>query len=143
MNAVVMHAPEDYRLEEIDVPAPAADELLLRIEAVGVCASDLKCYHGAAKFWGDENRERWVQPGITPGHELVGEVVSGAPEALANHGVEIGDRIACEQIVPCGDCLYCQRSEEHTSELQSRGHLVCRLLLEKKTTTSRKQKTST
>ena len=109
MNAVVMHAPEDYRLEEIDVPAPAADELLLRIEAVGVCASDLKCYHGAAKFWGDENRERWVQPGITPGHELVGEVVSGAPEALANHGVEIGDRIACEQSVPCGDCLYCQR----------------------------------
>src|SRR5207253_4079538 len=27
-----------------------------------------------------------------------------------------------------------QRSEEHTSELQSRGHLVCRLLLEKKNT---------
>ena len=109
MQAVVMHAPEDYRLEEIDVPTPAADELLIRVEAVGVCASDLKCYHGAAKFWGDENRDRWVQPGITPGHELVGEVVSGSEEALAHHGVQIGDRIACEQIVPCGECMYCRR----------------------------------
>src|SRR5690625_1955352 len=125
MNAVVMHAPEDYRLEEIDVPAPAADELLIRVEAVGVCASDLKCYDGAAKFWGDENRERWVQPGITPGHELVGEIVSGSPEALAGHGVEVGDRIACEQIVPCGDCLYCQRgwyrSEERRVGKECRG----------------------
>ncbi|GAB4097440.1 erythritol/L-threitol dehydrogenase [Brachybacterium horti] len=109
MQAVVMHAPEDYRLEEIDVPRPAADELLLRVEAVGVCASDLKCYHGAAKFWGDENRDRWVEPGITPGHELVGEVVAGSEEALAHHGVQIGDRIACEQIVPCGECMYCRR----------------------------------
>src|SRR5690625_5907918 len=31
-----------------------------------------------------------------------------------------------------GPCLHCLRSEEHTSELQSRGHIVCRLLLEKK-----------
>src|SRR5439155_26316222 len=30
------------------------------------------------------------------------------------------------------DLLFCRRSEEHTSELQSRGHLVCRLLREKK-----------
>ncbi|MFC7374881.1 MULTISPECIES: zinc-binding dehydrogenase [unclassified Brachybacterium] len=109
MQAVVMHAPEDYRLEELEVPEPGDDELLIRVEAVGVCASDLKCYHGAAKFWGDENRDRWVDPGITPGHELVGEVVSGSAEALAQHGVQLGDRIACEQIVPCGECMYCQR----------------------------------
>ena len=109
MQAVVMHAPEDYRLEERPVPAPAADELLIKVEAVGVCASDLKAYAGAAKFWGDENRDRWVEPGIIPGHEITGEVVSGSEEALAHHGVSVGDRIVVEQIVPCGECMYCQR----------------------------------
>src|SRR5439155_24633259 len=34
--------------------------------------------------------------------------------------------------LPCASCAWAMRSEEHTSELQSRGHLVCRLLLEKK-----------
>ncbi|MDO5662314.1 MAG: zinc-binding dehydrogenase [Brachybacterium sp.] len=109
MKAVVMHAPEDYRLEERDVPTPGDDELLIRVEAVGVCASDLKCYHGATKFWGDESRDRWVEPGRSPGHELVGEIVAGSEAALALHDVAIGDRIACEQIVPCEDCLYCRR----------------------------------
>ena len=109
MQAVVMHAPEDYRLEERPVPTPAADELLIRVEATGVCASDLKAYAGAAKFWGDENRDRWVEPGIIPGHEITGEVVTGSAEALAHHGVSVGDRIVVEQIVPCGECMYCAR----------------------------------
>src|SRR5699024_4956127 len=109
MQAVVMHAPEDYRLEERPVPTPAADELLIRVEATGVCASDLKAYAGAAKFWGDENRDGWVEPGIIPGHEITGEVVTGSAEALAHHGVSVGDRIVVEQIVPCGECMYCDR----------------------------------
>ncbi|MCO5546984.1 hypothetical protein L7F22_000424 [Adiantum nelumboides] len=44
MQAVVVHGPEDYRLEEVDVPSPGPGELLMQVEAVGVCASDLKCY---------------------------------------------------------------------------------------------------
>ncbi|QIZ98324.1 alcohol dehydrogenase catalytic domain-containing protein [Leifsonia sp. PS1209] len=111
MTAVVVHGPEDYRLEQLQTPTPKADELLIRVEAVGVCASDLKCYHGAAKFWGDENRPAWAQSGITPGHEFVGEVVAGSSSALAAKRVNIGDRIACEQIVPCGDCRYCVRGQ--------------------------------
>ena len=56
MQAVVVHGPEDYRMETRPKPTPQEDELLVRMEAVGVCASDLKCYHGAPKFWGDANR---------------------------------------------------------------------------------------
>ena len=56
MQAVVCHGPNDYRLEELPVPTPGPGEALIRVEAVGICASDLKCYHGAAKFWGDEGR---------------------------------------------------------------------------------------
>jgi len=111
MTAVVVHGPEDYRLETVAVPQPGSGELLLRVEAVGVCASDLKCYHGAPKFWGDENRPAWAQTGRIPGHEFVGRVVAGDPAALARRGLALGDRVACEQIVPCGDCRYCVRGQ--------------------------------
>ena len=108
MRAVVVHGPEDYRLEERPVPVPGAGELLLRVDAVGICASDLKCYHGAAKFWGDEHRAAWAERDRIPGHEFVGTVVAGDPAGLERRGLALGDRIACEQIVPCGECLYCR-----------------------------------
>lgn len=111
MSAVVCHGPEDYSLETLPVPALGADQMLIRVEAVGVCASDLKCYHGAAKFWGDENRPAWAQKEVTPGHELVGTIVEAEDSALSHHGVAVGDRIACEQIVPCGECRYCLRGQ--------------------------------
>ncbi|PFG65438.1 threonine dehydrogenase-like Zn-dependent dehydrogenase [Propionibacteriaceae bacterium ES.041] len=107
MTAVVVHGPEDYRLTTKPVPTPEQGDLLIKVEAVGVCASDLKCYHGAAKFWGDENRDRWVTPPVTPGHEIVGTIVRGDDEALAKHGVALDDRVAVEQIVPCWECRYC------------------------------------
>jgi threonine dehydrogenase-like Zn-dependent dehydrogenase len=107
MKAVVVHGPEDYRLDTVDVPTPGPGELLLKVDAVGVCASDLKCYHGAAKFWGDENRPAWAERDRIAGHEFVGTVVAGDDQAFTKRGVTIGDRIACEQIVPCWECRYC------------------------------------
>src|ERR1700710_2080548 len=107
MQAVVCHGPRDYRLEEVAVPQRRQGEALIRVEAVGICASDLKCYHGAAKFWGDENRPAWAERDRIPGHEFVGTIVAGDAEALTKRGVAFGDRIACEQIVPCWECLYC------------------------------------
>ena len=41
MQAVVVHGPEDYRLEEVDVPRPGPGELLIRVAACGVCRSNL------------------------------------------------------------------------------------------------------
>ncbi|MDO4255396.1 MAG: alcohol dehydrogenase catalytic domain-containing protein [Kocuria sp.] len=111
MQAVVCHGPEEYRIETVELTEPTEQELLLRMEAVGVCASDLKCYHGAAKFWGDDNRPAWAQIGIVPGHELVGRVIAGGAEALERHQVQIGDRIVLEQIVPCEQCRYCLRGQ--------------------------------
>ena len=74
MQAVVCHGPEDYRLETRPVPEPAAGEVVVRIKSVGICASDLKCYLGAALFWGDAHREGYCQPPVIPGHEFIGEV---------------------------------------------------------------------
>ena len=52
MPAIVCHGPEDYRLEEWHVPRPAAGEIVIKVQSVGICASDLKCYQGAPLFLG-------------------------------------------------------------------------------------------
>jgi erythritol/L-threitol dehydrogenase len=113
MQAVICHGPRDYRLEEVPVPKPGPGEALVRVEAVGICASDLKCYHGAAKFWGDENRPAWAETEVIPGHEFVGTVVELDDEARQRWGVEVGDRVTSEQIVPCWKCRYCLRGQYH------------------------------
>lgn len=111
MRAVICHGPEDYRLETVAVPVRAEGELLVRVEAVGICASDLKCYHGAAKFWGDSERPAWAETEVVPGHEFVGTVVELDEQARRHWGVEVGDRVVSEQIVPCGTCRYCRRGQ--------------------------------
>ena len=113
MQAVVCHGPEDYRLEELAVPVRKPGEALIRVEAVGICASDLKCYHGAAKFWGDENRPAWAETMVIPGHEFAGRVVELDDEATSRWGIAVGDRVVSEQIVPCWECRYCKRGEYH------------------------------
>ena len=111
MQAVVCHGPKDYRLEEVPVPRPGPGEALVRVEATGICASDLKAYAGAAKFWGDENRPAWAKPDTIPGHEFVGEVVEIDDEASQRWGLQVGDRAVSEQIVPCWECRYCLRGQ--------------------------------
>src|SRR5882757_2284231 len=111
MQAVVCHGPEDYRLERRPVPEPGPGEALLKVEAVGICASDLKCYHGAPLFWGDENRVGYCEPPVTPGHEFTGTVVAIDAAAETKWGVRSGDRVVSEQIVPCEECRYCRRGQ--------------------------------
>jgi threonine dehydrogenase-like Zn-dependent dehydrogenase len=113
MQAVVCHGPNDYRLEEVAVPRRGPGEALIRVEAVGICASDLKCYHGAAKFWGDENRPAWAETMVIPGHEFVGRVVELDDEAAERWGIAVGDRVTSEQIVPCWECRFCKRGQYH------------------------------
>lgn len=109
MKAVMCHGIRDYRLEEVPVPHVGSGEVLVRVHDCGICASDVKCYGGAALFWGDEHRTPYVEVPVIPGHEFTGEVVGLGEGAAENHRVAIGDRVVAEQIVPCGVCRYCLR----------------------------------
>ncbi len=111
MPSLVCHGPRDYRLEELPTPVPGPGEVILEVEACGVCASDCKCWLGAPLFWGDAQREGYAQPPITPGHEFVGVVVALGEGAGERHGLALGDRAIAEQIVPCGECRYCRRGQ--------------------------------
>jgi threonine dehydrogenase-like Zn-dependent dehydrogenase len=111
MPAVVCRGPHDYRLEEWQVPRPEREEVVIRVSQVGICASDLKCYLGAALFWGDKDREGYCQAPVIPGHEFVGEVVALGEGAAEKYGLAIGDMAISEQIVPCWKCRYCQRGQ--------------------------------
>ena len=111
MPAVVCYGPEDYRLEERPVPVPGPGEVVIKVKSTGICASDIKCYSGAALFWGDENRQGYCQAPVTPGHEFVGEVVALGEGAGLKYGLSIGDHAISEQITPCWNCRYCQRSQ--------------------------------
>jgi threonine dehydrogenase-like Zn-dependent dehydrogenase len=111
MQAIVCYGPEDYRFQEWDVPTPGPEEVVIRVQSVGICASDLKCYLGAPLFWGDEFRKGYCQAPVIPGHEFVGEVVALGPGAGEKYGLALGDLAVSEQIVPCWKCRFCKRGQ--------------------------------
>ena len=66
MRAVVVHGVEDYRLETVAVPEAGPGEVLVRVLASGVCASDAKTYLGAARVWGGEGMPAYIQTPVIP-----------------------------------------------------------------------------
>ena len=111
MQAVVIHGREDYRLERVPIPDPGPGEALVKVQAVGICASDLKCYHGAPMYWGDGRVPPNVDLLAIPGHEFVGEIVAIDDLGRQRWGVDAGDRVVSEQIVPCWACRFCRRGQ--------------------------------
>ena len=107
MRAVRTYGPRDYRVEEVPVPEPGPGELLIEVGAVGICASDMKCFLGGELFWGKEGKPGYVEPPAIAGHEYAGRVVAMGEGAAERHGVALGDRVVAEQIVPCGECRFC------------------------------------
>src|SRR3954465_15638406 len=101
MHAVTFQAPGEVRVDERPDPElQAPDDAIVRIEATGVCGSDLHIYHGRIA----------IERGFTIGHEYVGTVVA-AGDAVSS--VAVGDRVlGCFQVA-CGTCWHCRRSEYH------------------------------
>ena len=101
MRAVTFQAPGEVLVSE--VPEPRIEDprdAIVRIEASGVCGSDLHIYHGRVK----------IERGFTIGHEYVGTVIAAGDQVDA---VSAGDRVlGCFQTA-CGRCFFCRRGWFH------------------------------
>lgn len=106
MKAIVAYAPGDYRFEIVDTPRAQEGEMVLKVEACGICAGDTKAFAGAESFWGSADQPAYIKAPMIPGHEFVGTVVELGANVKGNW--KIGDRICPEQIVPCQECMFCK-----------------------------------
>jgi 2-desacetyl-2-hydroxyethyl bacteriochlorophyllide A dehydrogenase len=97
MKALVYTQPREVQLQDRPEPALAPGEVVLEIEAVGICGSDLHAWHGH-----DPRRT----PGLVLGHEFVGRVAQSAAP-----GFDVGARYTGNPLITCGDpakmCEYC------------------------------------
>lgn len=106
MKALVAFSKDDYRLvSDFPVPECGDDDILIKTEACGICAGDLKCMHGAERFWGNKDEKPWVRTPFIPGHEFLGHIVKIGKNVK---GYKPGDRVTADQIVPCGECRFCR-----------------------------------
>ena len=83
MKAVVAYKPRDYRMERFLLEI-GDEEILLKVGGCGICAGDVKGYHGAPSFWGGEGQPAWIQAPFIPGHEFYGQVVALGKGAKEN-----------------------------------------------------------
>jgi len=98
MKALVYRGPGLIEIDEIDDPIPADDEVLLSVDAAGVCGTDRHIVAG----------ELGVAAGVVPGHEIAGTITDlGA----AVTGWSPGDRVASFGQVSCGVCLPCRSGQ--------------------------------
>ncbi len=97
-RAAVLSGPGQLEIHELPVPEIGQDDGLLRVEATGVCGSDIAAYHGHNPFY---------ELPCVMGHELVGRIERIGPRAAERWGVAEGDRIVVEEYLPCGTCRSC------------------------------------
>src|SRR5256714_1406572 len=99
MRAAVLRGPRSMSIESLPVPQPAANEVLVKVDANGLCGSDVHCYTG----------ERVLEYPMVLGHEIAGHIVAtGANVSLER----IGKRVSVEPNFGCGECALCTRGLE-------------------------------
>ena len=98
MKAIVYDAPRQFTYRDIETPKIQPDEILLRVDACGLCGTDLHVHEG-------EFGPRFP---LTPGHEFSGEIVELGSEVK---GLKMGQRATASTTMPCGECFYCKRGD--------------------------------
>ncbi|WP_063986302.1 zinc-binding dehydrogenase [Bradyrhizobium sp.] len=104
MRAAVLHDVRDIRVTEIPTPTPAADEVIVRVKAVGVCGSDLHSY-----LEGGTTGPTRINPFVL-GHEFSGTLTS---ESAKRAGLPADALFAIDPSISCGRCEWCHRG--HTN----------------------------
>jgi 2-desacetyl-2-hydroxyethyl bacteriochlorophyllide A dehydrogenase len=99
MKALVYTQPNEMQLLEHPAPVLAPDEVILKIDAVGICGSDMHAYHGH-----DPRRK----PGLVLGHEFCGTVVESRSTQYKS-----GTRVTGNPLITCGRCDYCAQGRNN------------------------------
>lgn len=97
--AAVLESARNFQFREFPVPEASDDDAIVKVEAGGLCGTDYEQYLGGLSF-GDG------MP-IIPGHEIIGRIESIGTTAAKRWGVDVGDRVTVEPIIPCGVCEGC------------------------------------
>jgi L-iditol 2-dehydrogenase len=97
MLAALYHGPHDLRVEQVPVPTIGPGELLIRVQAAGICGTDLRIWHGG---------HRKFPPGTQriPGHEVAGTI---AEVGAGLQGFSAGQAVFVAPNMGCGHCLQC------------------------------------
>ncbi len=96
-RAIVQTAPRALELREFPIPDIGDEAALLRVEACGICGSDAEQYAGVIP----------VRMPVIPGHEPLGIIERIGDRAARRWGVNVGDRVAVEALIPCAHCRAC------------------------------------
>jgi len=112
MKAAVLHDfKQPLSLEDVEPPRPEKDEVLIQVEACGVCHSDL---HLADGDW--TQLAGMVKKPLILGHEIVGRVME---RGGAVHDLQVGDRVGVPWIHwSCGECEFCREGNENLCSRQ-------------------------
>lgn len=95
----ILKTPGTMAIVEASVPSPKDDEVLIEVDSVGICGSDIHAFKSGPYIPPkDPNQE------IGLGHECAGIVVGLGKDVT---GFAVGDRVCIEPGVPCGTCKYC------------------------------------
>lgn len=93
--AMIQHGPRDLRETEVAKPKLEDGAALLRLDACGLCGSDIESLRG----------EDWATFPRIMGHEIVGTIEQVGPGGRPD--CRVGDRVAVDPWIPCGGCRYC------------------------------------
>ncbi|HEY7223904.1 MAG TPA: alcohol dehydrogenase catalytic domain-containing protein [Micromonosporaceae bacterium] len=115
VRAAVQVGPRRIEMQEFARPKINADTGLLRVEANGICGSDVETYKGHL----GNARDPFI-----PGHEPLGIVEEVGKRAAQRWGVQAGDRVALEIIVPCRSCQLCLTGRYQSCRNRTVGHGV-------------------
>ena len=105
MRALVKReAGKGIWMEQVPVPQPGPNEVLIKLEKTAICGTDLHIY-----LW-DDWSQRTIKPGLTIGHEFVGRIAELGPGVS---GYELGQRVSAEGHIVCGHCRNCRGGRPH------------------------------